>query len=107
MTLIAPQPVAVTGTAVTYAAAGASDTFAPNPRGVLLYKTAGTGTTVTVVVPGNDERGQAKPDVAVTLSATQEKGIPTAAFVSVADADGLVTVTTSAQTNVTVAYVII
>lgn len=107
MALLSPQVADADGVAITYSAASASDTFAPSERGVLLYRTSGTGSTVTVVVPGSDERDQAKPDVAVTLGSTEAKAIATAKYARVTDANGHVTVTSSSQTGLTVAYVIL
>jgi hypothetical protein len=106
MALLSPQRADADGVAITYASASASDTFAPDERGVLLYRTSGTGSTVTIVVPGTDEHAQARPDVAVTLASTEAKAIATAPFKR-DTTSGLVTVTSSSQTGLTVAYVIV
>jgi hypothetical protein len=106
MALIAPQRADADGTTITYAAASASDTFAPVRGGVLLYRTSGTGSTLTLVVPGSDDRGQAKPDPAIVLGATVAVAIDAAKYVDAAGSTGLVTVTSTSQTGLTVAYVV-
>lgn len=63
------------GAAVTYAAAAAGDQAEVGGT-TLIVKTAGTGTTVTVAVPGNEWNGAASPDTEVTLAATEERHIP-------------------------------
>ncbi len=107
MTLLAPQLVDVDGATITYAAASASDTFVPDVRGVLLYRTAGTASNLTIVVPGNNEHGQAKPDPVVALGATVAVGIATASYRSNTASDGTVTITASSVTALTVAYVVV
>lgn len=107
MALIAPQTADVDGATITYAAASASDTFVPDARGVLLYRTAGTLSNLTIVVPGTNEHGQAKPDVVVALAATAAAAISTAGYRADAASDGTVTITASSITALTVAYVIL
>lgn len=109
MALISPQAVSVTGLAPTFSAPSASDTLAPNDRGVYIVRTTGTSTNVVVVVPGNDSHGQAKPDVTYAVGATSVHVIPLTGFVGDADATtGLVTVTHSgALTGVTSCYLLI
>jgi len=109
MALISPQAAAVTGTAPTFSAPTASDTMAPSDRGVYIVRTTGTSTNVVMVIPGNDEFGQARPDVTVAVGATAVHVIPLTAYVRAADATtGLITVTHSgALTGVTSAYVTI
>jgi len=109
MALISPQAMAVTGTAPTFSAPTASDTMAPTDRGVYIVRTTGTATTVVMVVPGNDEFGQARPDVSVSVGATAVHAIPLTAYVRAADATtGLITVTHSgALTGVTSCYLTI
>lgn len=106
MALISPQVAAVDGTTITYAAASASDTFAPQDRGVLLYRTSGTAADLTIVVPGTNEHGQAKPDPVVSLGATAAAAIATADYRPDASTSGTVTVTASSTTGLTVAYVV-
>ena len=108
MALIAPQTVSPAGPVVTYATVAASDTFAPEIRGVLLFRTAGTGATITFAVPGTNDLGQAVPDPVVTMAATEARAVSTAQYIPYKDAvTGLVTYTTSSQTNHTVAFVVL
>lgn len=107
MALISAQTATPSGPAITYATVGASDTFAPDPRGVLLFRTTGTGATITFTVPGNNDLGQAIPDPVVTMAATDARAVSTAEYIKYKDAvTGLITYTTSSQTGHTVAYVI-
>jgi hypothetical protein len=103
MALISPQAMAVTGTAPTFSAPTASDTMAPADRREYIVRTTGTSTNVVFVIPGNDEFGQARPDVTVAVGATSVVIIPLTAYVRAADATtGLITVTHSgALTGVT------
>ncbi len=104
MALIAAQQIPVTGVVPTFAAAsGGGDTIKPGDDLVLLVKNADSGShSVTLVRPGS-EYGQANPDVVVAVAAG------TTAFVKVprefADTDGLVHVTYTAVTSVTVALI--
>lgn len=108
MALISPQAATVTGLAPTMSAPTASDTLAPNERGVYIVRTTGTSTNVVLVVPGNDSRGQAKPDVTVAVGATALVVIPLIGYIDAADSTGVITVTHSgALTGVTSAYVLI
>lgn len=108
MALISPQTVSAAGPAITYATVGASDTFAPEPRGVLLFRTAGTGATITFTIPNNTDYGAANPDPVVTMAATDARAVSTAELVKYRDSStGLITYTTSSQTNHTVAYIVI
>lgn len=109
MALIVPQALAVTGTAPTFSAPTASDTIAPNDRGVYVVNTTGTATNVVIVVPGNDDLGQARPDVTVAVGATAKHFIPLTGYQKYADpTTGLLTITHSgALTGVTSAYVTI
>ncbi|MGW6257622.1 hypothetical protein [Streptomyces sp. NPDC055085] len=99
------------GTKPTFGAAAASDTaeVGNGANTFAVYKnTSGSPVTVTVVVPGSTSYGQANPDPAVTLAATTgELWIPLRqAYKDDAVAgNGRCTITTSAQTNVTVAIV--
>lgn len=104
MTLLIAQPAAVTGLNAAYtAAAGGGDTIAPAPGLVLHVKNGDAAPkTVTLVRPGT-QYGQANPSVAVVIAAS-----PGNQFIRIppefADpATGLVSVTYSAATLVTVA----
>lgn len=108
MALISAQAAAVTGTSPTFSAPTASDTLTPTDRGLYIVRTTGTATTVVLVIPGNDEYGQARPDVSSTLGATDVRVFPMTAYTRAVDANGLITITHSgALTGVTSAYVTI
>lgn len=107
MALLTVQNSSILGTQITFAAAaGGGDTLAPNDHAYLHVKNgAGAPITVTVVVPGNTKYGQAAPDVPVVVTNATEKvigpfppdlGDPTT---------GLVGITYSSATTVTVAYI--
>jgi hypothetical protein len=102
LALLAPQQIPVTGITPTFAAAsGGGDTIAPKDDLVLAVTNGdGSSHTFTLVRPGT-EFGQANPDVTVTVAAgdTGYARVP----VEFADTDGLVHVTYSAVTDVTVA----
>ncbi len=106
MALINPQPMSVTGTAITLAAAASSDTVAAGERVFLWYKnTNGATRDITVVVPST-LFGQARPDVVKTIAATTGDVMLGPLVPDLADpATGLVTVTLSATAGVTVAAV--
>lgn len=107
MAALTTQNIVNAGTAPTFGAAAASDT-AEVGNGVntfAVYKTAGTGTTVTVTVPGNNSYGQPNPDPAIVLGATAEAWIPLRKEFDAGDGTGRCTITTSSQTDVTVAIV--
>lgn len=106
MALLAAQQVGITGPTITFGAAAASDTVVPDDRLMLVYKNTNAATRdITVVVPGT-RFGQANPDVVVTIAATTGEEYIGPITRDLADpVTGLVTVTTSAQTNVTVAAV--
>lgn len=108
MALIAQQAAPVNGVSITFTAVNASDTFVPNDRGVLIYRTNGTSTNLTFVVPGNNSYGQAIPDPVVAMGATANFAVWAGGYAAAADATTqLVTVTASgALTSVTVAYLI-
>lgn len=96
MALISPQAIAVTGTAPTFSAPSASDTLVPTDRGVYIVRTTGTATNVVLTVAGNDEFGQARPDVTVAVGATAVVAIPLTAYTRAVDTStGLLTLTHS------------
>jgi hypothetical protein len=62
--------------------------------------------TVTVLTPGNDKYGQARPDIAVAVPATTGERLIGPFPADLADpADGLVAITYSGVTSLTVAAV--
>jgi hypothetical protein len=103
---LSTQQVAITGGAVTYgSAAGGGDKVVPDGRTMLHVKNGGgSSITVTVVVPGSTY-GQANPDVAVTVPNGGERMIGPFPIEIADPADGLVAITYSAVTSVTVAAV--
>ena len=107
MALIAPQAATLLGPAVTMTAITSSDTFRPHARGVLLYRAEGGNSTLTIVIPGNTDYGVALPDPTVVLGATDLRALGTAGFIKYADANGVVTITSSSQTSCTVGYLIV
>lgn len=104
MALLTHQAPTLAGTAVTYAAAAAGgDTFGRTAAGVLRVKNgSASSVTVTVVTPGNTKYGQADPDVPVAVAAGAEVAI--GPFSDALAVDGVISVTYSAVTSVTVAY---
>ena len=103
------QQAQVAGTAVDFTAADAAgDTVPPNSRGALMVRNGDTtAKTVTVVTPGNTRYGQADPDVPVTVAAGATALIGPFPQDLADPADGLVHVTYSAVTAVTVAAIAI
>jgi len=104
--LLNTQQVGITGTTPAYGAVASSDTIIPDDRSFLIVKNAsGSADTCTVVIPGT-EYGQARPDVAVTVPATNGERWIGPFTADMADpATGLVTVTHSQTTSVTCALV--
>lgn len=104
MALLTHQAPALSGTTITYAAAAAGgDTLGRTSSGVLRVKNGGAGSiTVTVVAPGTTQYGQAEPDIPVAVAAGAEVAIgPLPDSLAV---DGVISVTYSGVTSVTVAY---
>jgi hypothetical protein len=107
MPLLTPQAVNLTGLTPTYGAAVASTTVACDDRVFLHVKnTAGSPMTVTLTSTGK-VRGQAVPDLAVTVPATTgDKMIgPITADLFAGAADGTCAVAYSSTTSVTVAAI--
>lgn len=105
MATIATQQMATTGT-VTFATPAASDNFSPAYGMFAVYKNTNAATrTITIVLSHLTlESGDAHPNKAYTLAAlTGELFIPL--LPAYAKTDGTVDITTSAQTNVSVAAV--
>lgn len=105
MAELAHQQVQITGTEIAYAAAAAGgDTVKPGDR-VFLHVVNGdvSDHTVTLAVPGT-EYGQAKPDVAVTVTAGEERMIGPLPR-QLANSNGLVDITYDAVTSLTIAAV--
>jgi hypothetical protein len=107
MAALTTQNIVDAGTAPTFGAAAASDTaeIGNGQNTFVVYKTAGTSTNVTITAPGNNNYGQPNPDPVIALGATAEKWIPLRKAYDPGDGTGRATLTTSAQTAVTVAVV--
>lgn len=106
MATLTYQSADVLGAAyTTQAAAGGGDKVAPASHGaVLITNGGGSPITVTVAVPGNTEYGQAEPDYTVSVGAGAAKLIgPFGA--DLAGVDGLVALTYSDVTSVTIAAI--
>jgi hypothetical protein len=108
MALLSTQKIVRTGLAPSYGAAAASDTFAPGPATFLHVKNAGgSPDTVTLVTPGSAISDVAIGDPTVSVPATTGDRmigpIPGGTFSD--PTTGLVTVTHSFTTSVTVAVI--
>ncbi|WP_063916151.1 MULTISPECIES: hypothetical protein [Nocardia] len=106
MAALATQHVVDAGTAPTFAAASASDTaeVGSGRNTFAVYKNGGgSPITVTVAVDGDTEYGEALPPKEVTVANGAEAWIPLRKAYS--GEAGRATITTSAQTSVTVAVV--
>lgn len=106
MALIATQEPALAGTAVTYSAAAASDTFLPDDRTLLHVKNAGGSPDTVAIATPVTYRGQAVADAGGSVAAGTEKFFGPFPAQDFADpTTGLATVTHSFTTSVTVAVV--
>lgn len=106
MATLTYQQSKITGSTVaTVAASVGGDKVAPNSRGALMVINNSAGAiTGTVVTPGNTQYGQSDPDVPFSVAAG------TTALVgpfpqSLSGDDGLIAITYSAVTSVTVAAI--
>jgi uncharacterized membrane protein len=106
MAQLTVHQAAITGTTLTFAAAaGGGDTVQVDGDLILIVRnTDGTTKTVTVVRPGS-EYGQANPDIAKVVPATTGVVVIGPIPAEFADTDGLVDITYSAVTGVTIAAV--
>jgi hypothetical protein len=107
MALLTSVQAKLSGTVVTYAAASAGgDTLRLTPGTELRVRnSSGSSVTVTLVVPGNTEYGQAQPDIPIAVAAGAEVAIGPLTSGLVDSSTGLISVTYSATTSVTVALV--
>lgn len=88
------------------AATGGGDKVSPNDRGYLHVRNGGgSPMTVTVVTPGNDKYGQPRPDIAVSVPAAGDRMVGPFPSDLADPADGLVAITYSGVTSVTVAAI--
>jgi hypothetical protein len=106
MALLTSTTATYAGALVTYVAAAAGgDTVQYTPNTELRVKNgSGSPITVTVAIPGNTEFGQAAPDVPISIAAGAERAIALRPGM-VDPATGLISVTYSAATSVTVCVV--
>lgn len=103
MATLTYKQVAIGGTNPAPAAAtGGGDKIAPSDRGALLIANGSGGSlTVTIDVPGNDKYGQARPNIAIAIPAGEARLI--GPFPNdLAGTDGLVAITYSGVTSLTV-----
>lgn len=110
MALLAVQQATLSGTPITYAAAAAGgDTFAP-PGGTSTHlrvkNGGGSAITATLAFPGTTSYGVAKPaKQSASIAAGAEVAIGPIPAEAVDTSTGLVSVTYSGVTTVTVAVV--
>lgn len=105
MATLTYQAPSVLGAAfTTQAAAGGGDKVLPNPHSaVLVTNGGGAPITVTVATPAVDKYGGAMPDIAITVAAGASKWIGPFEADLASPSDGLVALTYSGVTSVTVA----
>lgn len=84
MALLTQQAITIAGLTPSYTAVNASDTATPDTDLILHVKTAGTGTTVTLVDSSKSAAGSTATNPTVVLGATAER------FISLSAAFGLV-----------------
>jgi hypothetical protein len=103
------QQASVTGAAfATQAAQVGGDKVAPHSRGaVLVTNGSGSSITVTIATPGTDKYGQARPDIPVTVAAGASKLIGPFPPDLADSSDGLVALSYSDVTTVTVAALLV
>lgn len=105
-TLTYKQPTITGVDPALAAAAGGGDKVAPNDRGYLhVLNGSGSSMNVTIVVPGNTQFAQAQPDVVIAVPAGAHRIIGPFPAVLADPADGLVAITYSLATSVTVAAI--
>lgn len=109
MTLLAYQQSTLGGNEVDLiAATAAGDTIRPSRNGALLVRNADAAAkTITVVTPGSTRYGQVDPDVPVVVAAGATALIGPFPQDLAAPDDGLVHITYSAVTALSVAAVAI
>ena len=109
MALLTVQQAVLRGTAVTFvAAAGGGDTFArPHGNvGLRIKNGGGAAITATIVIPGTNSYGEPQPDVvSSSIAAAADVTLGPIPAEAVDSATGLVSVTYSGVTTVTVAAV--
>ena len=106
MAVLSYQYPALTGSVINFAAAnGGGDEIEARGNALLLVRNADASSKdVTIVVPGNDQYGGARPDITKTIPAGQTWAF--GPFPEDLEAnDGKIDITYSAVTSVTVAAV--
>lgn len=105
MAALTYQQAQIAGVPLTFAAASAGgDTVFPNDHGVVLVRNSGGASiNVTIAVPGNTKYGIANPDPVVAVAAAATVAIGPFPADLGDPADGLVHLTYSSVTAVTVA----
>lgn len=105
MATLTTQHVSLTGLEATYAAAaGGGDEFTPDKNTFVHVKNGGgSDITATVVTPNNHSTGLAIADVAVTVTAAEDRFIGPFPYQHFAGSNGLADITYSGTTSVTVA----
>src|SRR5690242_9009349 len=85
------------------AASGGGDSVVPgNFTWLEVTNGGGSPINVTVVVPGNDEYGTAKPDLGVAVANATTRKIPMRSYGFINPSTNLIDITHSAVTSVTV-----
>lgn len=103
MTALVTQLITYPSTLPTFAAAVGPDTAVPGQNTFLVVKNGGGAPiTVTVDAPGTDDFGTANPDLVVSVVNATERWIPLR-HAKLVQATGLVNITYSGVTSVTVA----
>jgi hypothetical protein len=107
MATLSYKQATVAGTDPAMAAASVGgDKVPPNDRGALLVRNgSGASITVTIAWPGNTKYGPANPDPTVAVPAGGDRLIGPFGNDLASSIDGLVAITYSAVTTVTVAAV--
>ena len=108
MATLTYQQATISGAAYASAAASVGgDKVLPHDHGAVVVTNDGVSSiTVTVADPGTTRYGQANPDIAITVAAGVSKIIGPLRSDLAAD-DGLVAITYSGVTTVTVAAVLV
>lgn len=103
MAVLSPQSVALPSTLPTFtAAAGGGDTTSGGAGRFLVVKNGGgSSINVTLAIPGNDDFGNARPDLVVAVANATERYIP----LNRAEFGDPIAITYSGVTSVTVAVI--
>jgi hypothetical protein len=106
MAILTPLVPSATGTTYTTSAASAGgDKVSPVNCSVIVTNGSASSITLTVDVPGNDQFGLARPDIAITIAAGTSKLVGPFPLSIANPADGYVNLSYSAVTSVTIAAI--